>query len=950
MGSVYRAFDRVLKRVVAVKRVRTDRIAGGDLPRVLARFEREAQAMARVRHPACVAVYDAGLVDGEPYLVMDFVPGRSLAAVIEEGQVDPRTVAEWGRALAEALQACHDVGVVHRDVKPANILVDPEGKVHLTDFGVALDAKAQTKLTLDRGAVGTLCYMPPEQILGAGTDARSDVYALGATLYEALAGRPPFDAELAVMLLRQVVEDEPHRLRSLRANVDEELETIIHTCLAKPQDERYTTAQALALDLSRFLADEPILARPTSVGRRVARRLWRSRHLLAAVTTFVLLVSVGLLGWRARENATVRAAAEEALERARGAADLDAAESRLLPVATSVDPELRARAREALLRIRGRRRLREAEAALDRATQADARTRELIDRALALEGRIDPSVPFRVSAEKKELLRLEGELDDVDRAMAEALAECRRLVAQSAVDVGTKDVMSVEAQLAHLEARVVERSDPARAEALFERAARLGAATAPPAVVSVNADVEATLEVSRYTFDPEAGRMVETVIQRGPIDARVELPGGDYAITVRAPGRLTWRQPMRLLRGETRELRASLIVQAQLGPMHPEVTDVPAGLARWGLRYEARTQVDAFLIQTRELRLEQWMSFVISAEPGEEFLPAGVVDLDKTLQHPARRRKRAFGMRASEAAAYLRWLTGELALGGVSYGARFPTAHELFRATRGEFAWPYPWGTRGDASFFEGLQTSKGRMRTIELFPEEDCSPFGVRELAGSVAELTEDRLGFGMYGGDMYSELDSIPGLLNRSAAIEPHHEGPSVGLRVVLVPIELRPQSRRSAVVQGHVREGMALEAQRDLHGAYSAYTSALAEDRTQAVVWNLRGNVRMLRDDLWGAVWDYTVALGLEPDNAVVLSNRGSTQLRRGAFAEAVSDLTHALELLPDRAPLWLYRGLARGKLEDFAGAVSDLERGLELAPDHPEAPNARAVLAELRSKLR
>ncbi|RMG13265.1 MAG: serine/threonine protein kinase, partial [Planctomycetota bacterium] len=199
MGTVYEGYDRVLQRRVAVKVVRPDKLGSAAHARYLARFEREARAMARVRHPSCVAIFDVGRgPEGEPYLVMELVEGESLAArLAREGPQDPRRVARWGKALAEGLAACHEAEVVHRDVKPANVLLDAHGLPHLTDFGIALDREALTKLTASMAALGTLGYLPPEQAGGREVDARADVYALGATLYEALTGRLPFEGKVA---------------------------------------------------------------------------------------------------------------------------------------------------------------------------------------------------------------------------------------------------------------------------------------------------------------------------------------------------------------------------------------------------------------------------------------------------------------------------------------------------------------------------------------------------------------------------------------------------------------------------------------------------------------------------------------------------------------------------------------------------------------------------------
>lgn len=285
MGAVHKAYDRVLKRTVAVKLIRADRLDPDQAEKHLARFEREAHAMAKVRHPTCVGIFDVGLSPaGQPYLVMEYVRGRGLSALITaagSSPLDVRRAVRWGKAVAEALQACHDAGVVHRDVKPGNVIIDEGDLPHLTDFGIALDADRQTRLTAELAAVGTLAYLPPEQAGGGTVDARSDVYALGATLYEALTGRVVFEAPLALAMLQKIVAELPVPPKDLRADLDSDLNGVLLKCLEKEPEDRYPSAQALALDLSRWLAGEPVLARPLTSAARARRTLWRHRQVVA---------------------------------------------------------------------------------------------------------------------------------------------------------------------------------------------------------------------------------------------------------------------------------------------------------------------------------------------------------------------------------------------------------------------------------------------------------------------------------------------------------------------------------------------------------------------------------------------------------------------------------------------------------------------------------------------
>jgi tRNA A-37 threonylcarbamoyl transferase component Bud32 len=955
MGSVYRAFDRVLKRVVAVKRVRTDRIAGGDLPRVLARFEREAQAMARVRHPACVAVYDAGLVDGEPYLVMDFVPGRSLAAVIEEGQVDPRQVAEWGRALAEALQACHDVGVVHRDVKPANILVDPQGKVHLTDFGVALDARAQTKLTVDRGAVGTLCYMPPEQVLGSGTDARSDVYALGATLYEALAGRPPFDAELAVMLLRQVVEDEPARLRSVVPDVDDDLETIIQTCLAKDKAERYATAQALALDLARYASNEPIMARPSSTVGRLARRAWRVRRRIGVGLSLSVTLAGVFIASAYRERERARSDALGVIEAALIASDLSAAEDDLLPVIASSTGEIRERAQASLRSIRSRRAVERASAAFRRALEASEELRALNGRLMTLVSMIDLGAPLSDCPPKAQSIEVEARIRHAERRVADALNESRLLLAQAAVDGESVAHRELEARILIFEARAMEDTDPMAAEDRYDLLSERNDPSIAGELVRPALSISSRSEggiffLSVFRLDPRIGAMRPLVVHSGRLPVRFSaIQPGDYLLEAAIPNCLPWRSPLRLRRGDRRSVSIDAVRLENLGPLQAHVTFIPEGEARWGVRLDQRTACPAFLISTRECRIEEWWSFVMATQATQR--PQGASTLEGLLTHPNRMRVHAFGISATEVEDYFRWLSAELRLAGLAYEARMPSHIELHRAVRGELGWPFPWGDRADAALCNNSHSTGTNLVFNDAFAETDRSPFGVEGLAGSASELAKGPAGYLMLGGNMTTHVTSLHAVLTQHVLVDDDAKMPWIGFRYVLSPLQSDSTTRQYASSDELNAQARELDTKGDLIGASRLYTRSLESDSTRVDTWTARASVRCKQEDYWGAVWDYTVALRLAPDHMLALGRRGLAQSRRGALAAATEDLTVALDRSGPRAPsAWrLERGLCRAKLGDL-GAVADFETWLSREPNDPRVSDVRGWIAELQRQAR
>jgi tetratricopeptide (TPR) repeat protein len=326
MGIVYRAFDEALQRTVAVKVLRP----GQDDPVARARLVREARLAARFRHDHVVAVHAvADPSDGLPYLVMEYVPGPTLKArVRERGALPPAEAATLVAQVADALAAAHAAGLVHRDVKPSNILLDPAtGRARLTDFGLARLAADTAGLTRVGAVAGTPEYMSPEQVRGAtGLDGRADVYGLGATLYEALTGEPPFRGTPAAVL-RQVLDEEPRPPRSLNEAVPRDLETVCLKALAKEPSGRYPTAAEMADDLRRFLKGEPVRARP--VGRLGRLGRWGRRNpgvalLSAALAGVFLLGFAGVLAQWRRAEANARAArakSDEAEENFRLAQD-----------------------------------------------------------------------------------------------------------------------------------------------------------------------------------------------------------------------------------------------------------------------------------------------------------------------------------------------------------------------------------------------------------------------------------------------------------------------------------------------------------------------------------------------------------------------------------------------------------------------------------------------------
>jgi WD40 repeat protein len=350
MGVVYRARQVSLNRLVALKMIAAGQLA---TPESVQRFQTEAQAAARLDHPHIVPIYEVGQYESQHFFSMKLIEGGTLAEISPKSRVQrpksaetspqstvhgpqsgeagpksreassestvqprkssgfsPKSAARIVATVARAVHYAHQRGILHRDLKPTNILLDERGEPHVTDFGLAKLAEDDSSLTLSMAILGTPAYMAPEQASGGAKQltTAADIYSLGAILYELLTGQPPFRAETAVETLRKVCQEEPPRPRTLNPQLSRDLETVCLKCLSKDPHQRYPNASGLADDLDHWLSGEPILARPVGTAERVWRWCQRRPVIAGLLLTVLVLVGAGLAGilwqWRrAQANA-----------------------------------------------------------------------------------------------------------------------------------------------------------------------------------------------------------------------------------------------------------------------------------------------------------------------------------------------------------------------------------------------------------------------------------------------------------------------------------------------------------------------------------------------------------------------------------------------------------------------------------------------------------------------
>jgi tetratricopeptide (TPR) repeat protein/predicted Ser/Thr protein kinase len=949
MGVVYRAFDEELRRTVAIKMILDPARAGAS---ELERFRREASAAARLAHPGIVGVHEVGVHDGKPYIVMELVEGESFEHLLRREKPTPRRTAEILRDVAAALDAAHAAGIVHRDVKPENILIDREGRPRLMDFGLARDVSGD-RVTVTGTILGTPVYMSPEQASGAvaAHGPLTDVWSVGAVLYRGLVGTPPFTAPTVAVILSRIMSDEPVPPRKRNPAIHGDLETICLRCLEKTPRARYASAGEVARELGRYVAGEPIAARPIGGLERALRFVRRNRLATALVLVLLAAPVTGLvLVAKARQSQSDQflAAARADAERTHAAF----AATRRPPGAT---PDRKA-----------------GDEALGRGLEA----LDAAPRLAALEGGEGSRAAARDVALEAGEVAIGVEQWSVAASIFERagklglpetrLAELRARVETERTRVQEDHKKTVEGLLDDARSGRLETRPDGRREAVIalvrypeKQTVEILARTLDDASASLRAT---TREIVHALIDPtpEEARRDEV-----PLTGAEKALDDDHVDPADGPGRALHEAWHRLERRDQRahpgrkldlpwwqivaaeqarragdKIPAARLACEALGLLAISEGAVPA-LERWLRSVVDETLATEAAISLLRLRgaaavrlidrrdAEVWGAHHTSGIGGGDAFSRQVHLLVESLRLPEAQATtadehvdRAVGeARRGDLDGAIADLTSALALGGDSAGIL--DRRGVVKKARGDFA-----GAIADLT------------SAIELEPQS----------ADPIQHRGEAKLAQGDRRGafdDLLRAASLAPGTakawrnLSRAKALRGDVKG---AIACMTSAIEIEPAD----TILLHERAIMRMNAL-DPAGAIEDETSAIAIAPQDGLLFSFRGLARQKQGDLKGALEDHDRAVALRPREALVYANRAEAYVAAGDGDAALRDLARTIELAPRYAPAFASRARILFDRGDLAGALAEAEHALALDRRNGIALSIRGSVRARRGDL-
>ncbi len=1000
MGVVYRARDPELQRTVAIKMILDVERAG---PTGVERFQREARAAALLRHPGIVSLLEVGEHAGKPYLVMDYVEGRPLdEAHGEERSISPRRMAEILLGLCLALDHAHENGVVHRDVKPQNVIIDGRGEPHLVDFGLAMLADGdESDLTKTGQMMGTPNYVAPEQAAGKKEDVgpRADVHSVGAVLYWALTGHPPYEGNTVLEVMTKIFTVDPVPPRRLDPSVHPDLETIALRCLEKKPERRFASARALADELRRFLDGEAILARPLSRSERARR--WARRHparvvaiILGALLAIGLPAALGAQAWRAsaaREAAAADARSEITdLARASSDAAWDAFERVRASAPTVAGEEGRRLRSDALLA-----------AALEAFGSAhryagvaptDPAAAEALFRAAMALGEVGlEAEQWTVAASAFGRAATLG-VDDAAAAEAAASVDGAR------ERVAREHRATVEAAIADVRSGDALRRARGYEEALFAIVRYPETQTVSILTAELDAISEAlraatrtlyleagtpTADEARAGVRPIAGlaEALDRLLARRPgetpspddaviladaeerIEARIARERGRFSARHHAPG-------FRYVLGSAQEQR--------IGPTAAVLARLCAEALGWiGIREGAVDALAGYLaaeadvlravpagIALCQLGGERARSLVAAAIRADDSVHGifrsrvspilGEVEVDETLLaetaagHTARGIARRENDRLDEAIADFDRAIELDPKHVEAWDERGMTRQQ--RLAEGDVE-----GAIADARRATELDPSRAMSwyhLALAIFDTDDQDAVRAA-LDQAIAADPRMAKAYKVRGivrgaqGDIDGSLEDV----DRALAIDPRFPAALKDRAHLLLQkgehdravadldraIALDPTDSSAWANRAYVRWSAGR-----VDAAVADATRAIELDPSRSRNWRTRAMARQQKGDLAGALADLDRAVEVDPEDASAFSRRGNLLHQMGELERALADLDRAIELDPKNGSAWAHRGMLRKDARDFAGAEADFTQALRVSPNLHYAVNARGLV--------